>query len=332
MKKLFDVFQGDVSHRILAVIHRWDWLQASEIAAFLFPGSDASLRYVRSRLEVLADEKLVLARQLPGPRAGRAWVLTQAGAAKLTQLTGQKHQRGTRWGSAKNGIWRPPGNWKHEVLVKYIAAAWVAAQPDHDPVVILTDKELRAFYMPSFVGTKKPQAFQRKIPDLLLIYSDRYQVVEIEQTRKTGAEMAALARFVVETSIGDCHPFRQFTGSRRADGIVVVVPEGMNDDRGYIVDHELRLRNAIGRVSPQRTVYLTLVKVGFSDGGFTPISATMRPISVPQDSQKGEPQRLAPILSKKEREQQETLDWEVLQQDAYHANGGRHYHVDGGVM
>jgi hypothetical protein len=70
MKKLFDVFQGDVSHRILAVIHRWDWLQASEIAAFLFPGSDASLRYVRSRLEVLADENSCWPDSCRGPGQG----------------------------------------------------------------------------------------------------------------------------------------------------------------------------------------------------------------------------------------------------------------------
>lgn len=214
-------------------LHSFTWLRTCELGRLLRPGA----KYARTKADRIARgwiaRNLVIVRALP-EGAGRALVLSDAGARFLRDAGYPEARTGKDWGQRKGtGEWAPPEDWRHDLIAAGLLADLVAKGYE-----ILTERELR-IADPNLA----------KVPDGLAWRPDDPQKaafwIEVERARKSGRAMHDLAHALCAvangagTPIGDIQPTRP----------MVAFASAARDERAMNLNHRARVTSALQRVA-----------------------------------------------------------------------------------
>lgn len=230
----------------LTWIYRFGWLRSKELGQLLWPNNGSSQKYAEAIVRKWLKHQLVLTRKLP-LRAGSGIVLSHRGAEFL-RLHGVPATSGKDWGETKHGIWKAPLAWQHDLFSMGVLAAF------HElGYAIIPERELR----------RKHEC--KKIPDGLVISPDGKQVlwVEVENVRKDGACKQHLVETLLKVAAGNA----QILDGHRATGTLLCFVENARDEKGHVLDHVLRVSNAIKRTAKQ-AFQLDLGKITLAGAGF----------------------------------------------------------------
>jgi len=179
--------QGEHAARALVHLSRFGWLRATELGRLLHPGQSHSRKYAEAHLRKLSQLQLVIARQLPGAGAGRAYVLSSRGASLLNDWRGEiAYTTGKDWGSMVGGVWSPPASWRHDL----IATGVLSFLSEHGFDV----------YPESYLRRIEPDA--SKHPDGLIANRQKgfSMWLEVENARKSGRNIDRLVVALAKAS------------------------------------------------------------------------------------------------------------------------------------
>jgi hypothetical protein len=221
--------------RALLHISQFGWLRATELGRLLHPGQPYSRKYAEAHLRKLSQLRLVIARQLPGADAGRAYVLSSPGANQLNDWRGERaHTTGKDWGSMVSGVWSPPASWRHDLIATGVLS-------------LLAEKGLDV-YPESYLRRTEPDA--RKHPDGLI--ADRENCysfwLEVENARKSGRNIDRLVEALAKASRAT--PVTAFDLVQDAPVQVGLVAINANarDERGYRLNHLQRVESTLRKI------------------------------------------------------------------------------------
>lgn len=242
----------------LTWLHKFNWLRSVELGRLLWKNNLNARNYADRVIRGWRERDLVITRHLPNG-AGCAYVLSSHGANFLQQakktlqdrieyrdtalpldpvdaaqwahIGDQNLKTGKSWGVTKNGSWRPPLSWRHDLLSSGALAHMFAAG-----FAIISEAQIR-----------RENIGMEKIPDgLIYVPGDRTKVLwlEVERASKSGDDklqlMAnALCRVAQQTMPVVC-------GFAATTPVVAFALDG-RDDRGLIINHKTRISNAITR-------------------------------------------------------------------------------------
>lgn len=198
----------------------------------------------RKKAEALIRRAVSTNLLLPRPLGGRrhAYVLTRSGAERArTRLS-----LGTGWGRMVDGEWSPPRDFEHaERGARFIV--WMTARNGY-----LTRTEHQ-------IAKANPRA--SKLPDGLISPDGQEWIwLEVENARKSGAEMRHMAKELIDIELGHGRSLALGEGvqgrvqPRRA--MIVLPPDTHQDDRGYLLSHQQRIENAVHNQCPAAPVAL----------------------------------------------------------------------------
>jgi hypothetical protein len=229
----------------LNYISRFGWLRSAELGKLLFPyRSSANAKKAMSKvLTRLRKKKCVLERRLPDG-LGLALVLAKAGVARLAE-NNIEAKSGKDWGTFNGNDFIPPATFKHDLLV----AGFLSSI---NPILtFLTEKEIVQYL-------ERNNLVAQKIPDALvaLMHQDKaYSWVEVESTRKTGKNLAAMIRASVTAARGcDWHGFNLAEAC-------IVYDKDAKTELGHALNHRLRIANKIRTHSLTEDVTLSFCEM-----------------------------------------------------------------------
>lgn len=214
----------------------WDfgWLRPQELGLLIWKESVHATKYAERIGRKWEKNGYVISRKLPD-HAGTAWVLSEGGANFL-RMNGILAKTGKDWGDTKKNEkekieWIPPTNWKHDLL----ANSFLARLFSKRDFIVIPEKKI------------KRENNLKKIPDGLCINpkTKKVYLIEAEKARKTGEYMHELAKSIVNTSSGKS-PI--ISGFKPTSSIIIFTEENI-DDRGNTINHELRIINAIEKIT-----------------------------------------------------------------------------------
>lgn len=220
--------QAENDQIALVWISRFRWLRAKELGSFIWPEDAFSHTRANRLIRQLLKRQLVGIQQLPH-RAGFAVALTKQGA-QLLKAQGIYARTGRSLGSLKNGNWTPPADWQHHLLTLN-----VMSDLHRQGFTLITEEEIRAAH-----------SRLAKIPDGLAIKGGTIYWLEVENARKTGRPLTQLATTFARITAND----GPVINGMRANKIIVAYLENDQDDRGHALNHAVRIKNALQRVSP----------------------------------------------------------------------------------
>lgn len=217
------------------LVGRWLWHE--------HPNADV---YARQAIAKMVKKKYLLTRKLDAHRS--AFVILQKGVDFAAEH-GKKIRPGSRWGRLDaDNQWRPPLRFRHDER----AARFMIYQK-HEGWSISFDHQ-----------TKVANSDAMKHPDGLCFYdgpadctNQRLQLgphtawVEVEETRKDGADMRLLAEQIIAVTHEDA-PYHQMPQAGRTvqvkpTQVKLVLPFQTRDRAGHLVNHRKRIVAAIER-------------------------------------------------------------------------------------
>jgi hypothetical protein len=206
----------------LGWLAKFRWLRSRELGRLMWPNDPTSRVRADRVIRGWISRRLVIVRQLPDG-AGRAIVLSSAGAALVSDKSGKD------WGEQYTIVpgsdtqWLPPKTWRHELL-----AAGALACLHEDGYTILPEPALRQ--LPEVASLPK-------LPDGLAWHGKAAYWLEVENTEKTGRRLDELADWLAHLSAGHVP---NIAGQQPIRGLVVFDPESL-DSRGHRLDHQGRI-------------------------------------------------------------------------------------------
>lgn len=228
----------------LTWISKFGWLRTAELGRLMWPND----RYARTRADRVVrgwlDRSLVISRALPDG-AGRALVLSESGARRLREAGQLTVKTGKDWGEYEKSGWRPDSDWCHDLI-----ASGVLVRLHEQGWQVLPERLIRQ---------GNPDLI--KIPDGLAVRENKVVWLEVEHARKTGRAMSDLANALCVVADGACREVSGF----RPNTAWVAYPDVL-DERGYRIDHRLRVTSAIRRIA-RKDISLTWAACALSGRG-----------------------------------------------------------------
>jgi hypothetical protein len=218
----------------LLLIWRFGWLRPQELGRDIFHLSPSCLKQGESLARKLEKETLVIRRRLPFG-AGSALVLSQKGVTLLNASIESKDSKsGKDWGNVKNGEFKPPSTWEHELLANSLIITIKQKNPEN---YTYAEAEIRRRF--------KPTDYEGKIPDGLFgIEGDAYYWLEVENKSKTGKEMRKMVEALERVESGNS---MEIFG-RKPKKIAIGISLDAKDSRNYKINHTYRIEKALSKL------------------------------------------------------------------------------------
>ncbi|WP_156894947.1 hypothetical protein [Janthinobacterium sp. 1_2014MBL_MicDiv] len=211
----------------LLFVYQFGWLRTAELGKLLWPDSPASRQSADRLARAWIERQLVIVRKLPDG-AGRALVLATAGVRLLAENNiaagiGKDIGRHTADG------WLPPASWRHDLI-----AHGALCELHRLGYQVYPEMELR-----------RHAGNHPKIPDGFAVKGGEGIWLEVEHARKSGKEMRRLADALSIAADGQA---ASIAGLKPNAAMVAFLPSAV-DERGHILSHQTRVRNAIQAVA-----------------------------------------------------------------------------------
>jgi len=211
----------------LLFVHQFGWLRTAELAKLMWPHSPANRQAADRVARGWIKRQLVIVRDLPDG-SGRALVLATAGVRLLAE-NGIDAETGKDIGRFNTDSWQPPATWRHDLI-----AHGVLCELHRLGYKVYPEKELR-----------RRAESDKKIPDGFAAKGDIGIWLEVENARKTGHEMHKLADALSIVASGQIAPI---AGIKPTTPMVAFL-SAAEDERGHVLSHQTRVRNAIQAVA-----------------------------------------------------------------------------------
>lgn len=218
------LLQRDENDRIgLRWVANFRWLRGRELGRLMWPNDKTSRVRANRVIRGWIERRLVIVRQIPDG-AGRAVVLSSAGAALVSDKSGKDWGEQYLIPGCAGTQWRPPKTWKHELLASGVLACLYEEGFD-----VLPEAAIR----------RLPEvASLAKLPDgLVWIKGQAAYWVEVENTEKSGRRLADLADWLAHLGTGIVPAI---AGVKPTCGLVAFNPAAL-DSRGHRLDHQSRV-------------------------------------------------------------------------------------------
>lgn len=245
--------KGDENDRKgLRLIHQHRWLRARELGLFMWPRQKNPLKPAEFYIRKWKAKNWILERHLPG-RAGRAFVLSERGAAHIGESSGKD------WGvhevDAVTGVseWRPPKKWKHELLQSSLLACLALRGWQ-----FIAEREIRS------LGARED-----RIPDGVVFLNELRCWLEVESSRKSGKLLTRMVHTLISVATQpETWVFTDFT----VNAAMLAFSSEQRDERQYQLNHLSRVAARIQKEA-QRDVplILAIMKVD-EDGAVTDVT------------------------------------------------------------
>ena len=211
----------------LLFVYQFGWLRTAELGKLLWPDSPASRQAADRLARSWIERQLVIVRELPDG-AGRALVLATGGVRLLAEnniVAGS----GKDIGRFTSDGWLPPASWRHDII-------------GHG---VLCELHRRGYRIYPEMELRRYANDHAKIPDGCAVKDNQTIWLEIEHARKSGKEMRNLAHALSIVASGQA---ASIVGIKPTIAMVAFLPSSV-DERGYILSHQTRVRNAIQTVA-----------------------------------------------------------------------------------
>ena len=200
-------------------ISRYGFLRANELGKLIWPSVKHNQKNGQRICRKWLDKGFVIARELPS-KAGYAYVLASRGVRFLEEKD-IPAKSGKDWGNMREGQWTPPFDWQHDLMAN----------------IFLVSMEVQGYKVHPKYLLRRMGGLD-KIPDGICHRDGNVFVVEFENHRKTGNDMATLAKSIVNArQVFPGHDDKNLTH-------ILAYPEDAIDERGHRIDHKTRLVNA----------------------------------------------------------------------------------------
>lgn len=200
-------------------ISRYGFLRANELGKLIWPSVKHNQKNGQRICRKWLDKGFVIARELPS-KAGYAYVLASRGVRFLEEKD-IPAKSGKDWGNMREGQWTPPFDWQHDLMANIFLVSMEVQGHKVHPKYLL-----------------RRMGGLDKIPDGICYRDGNVFVVEFENHRKTGKDMATLAKSIVNArQVFPGHDDKNLTH-------ILAYPEDAIDERGHRIDHKTRLVNA----------------------------------------------------------------------------------------
>lgn len=211
----------------LLFVHQFGWLRTAELGKLLWPNSPASRQAADRLVRSWIERQLVIVRELPDG-AGRALALATAGVRVLAEnsiasVSGKDIGRFTQDG------WLPPASWRHDLI-------------GHG---VLCELHRRGYQIYPEMELRRRANARAKIPDGIAVKGDQAVWLEVEHARKSGKEMSNLATALSIVANGKAP---SIAGIKPTIPMVAFLTSSL-DERGHVLSHQTRVRNAIQAVA-----------------------------------------------------------------------------------
>lgn len=247
-------------------IETFGWLRPHELGTLLWPGANHRCKQGERLARQLIEGKAVLERRLPFHQS-RALVLSELGAATVRQngyWAGnellQRAKSGKDWGRMVDQAWQPPASWRHDLLATSLLVEMRAKG-----MQILTEREMR-WHHPTLV----------KQPDGLVKMGEICVWLEVEQARKSGDSMAAMAKTV---ELVHSQRVKKLAGGWIPTVAAVAYPGQVLDERGYQVNHRERILSGL-RKHTTGQVEVVLIELKLKPSGYAVESFTAEQVVI----------------------------------------------------
>lgn len=239
--------------RGLTLLHNFGWLRAPELGLFMWPET-ATKHNMACRVVASWERRgLVLTRPLPD-MAGKAVFLSAAGARLLRAESDVDAVSGKDIGTRTPSGWLPPATWRHDVL-----AAGVLGQLARRGCEVLAEPQLRRM---ESKPAKWPDGLVKLPPTAT--EPTRWAWLEVEQSRKSGPQMKAMAQALHRV----CSPLGVSFAGRHVTCVLVAYPDAVFNEFGHRLDHPRRVENAIAEAGKE-SLSLHFLKCAMSGVGVT---------------------------------------------------------------
>lgn len=245
----------------LRLIATFGWLRAPELGRYMHPNNEHARKYAEKHMRKLQALRYVIARQLPGRHAGAAFVLSQSGATWLNEHGHVPAARaGTRYGEIRNGKWRPPASWKHDL--------WSIG-------VLFLLREQHGFGIWTESQLRQLEPNVDKHPDGLLVGASGSTWLEVENSRKTGKNKMRMLQAVVlaaRSSATVNYPnLPAFCTS------IIAVPANAKDLHGRKIHHEENIMRQIETIGVKAKTTIVFCTMHFKGAGVEKL--TLKPVT-----------------------------------------------------
>ncbi|GAB2876257.1 hypothetical protein GCM10027046_00010 [Uliginosibacterium flavum] len=206
------------------------------------------------------ERKLVIERVLPSI-AGRALVLSEAGARLLRQHGSETAKTNKDWGCFDAGQWHPDRQWEHDLI-----AAGILAKSGCE---FRSEREVIA-------AAAAHGADLKKIPDGLICIDGTWLALEVENASKTGKDMAHLAQGIAWFCSAAVPPL----GDIQITGAAIALDKHALDTRGCRINHMSRVTSALENFisSSVEVKFLIFERQGYSVSNFEILNVTIESV------------------------------------------------------
>lgn len=211
----------------LLFVYQFGWLRTLELGKLMWPDSPASRQAADRLVRSWIERQLVIVRDLPHG-AGRAFVLAAAGVRLLAENSITAGS-GKDIGQLNDDGWMPPATWRHDLIANGV----------------LCELHRRGYRVFPEIELRRRAENHPKIPDGLAIKGSHVIWLEVEHARKSGKEMRKLADALSIVAAGQAASIASF----KPNSIMVAFLPSAVDERGHVLSHQTRVRNAIHAVA-----------------------------------------------------------------------------------
>lgn len=232
------------------------FLRSIELGKLLWQDAKNNKKYAQRICRKWLDKGYVIKRVLPS-KAGFAYVLAAGGVRFLSERN-IPAKSGKDWGKMEDGEWTPPKEWIHHLMCNmFLVAAKMQGYSIHPEFML------------------RSRGATGKIPDGIYFDDDKVFVIEVENHRKTGKNMEAVADSVIKTVNQMLNGYDD-----RKSFPVLVYPKIATDERKYKINHEKRLINAITKKAKE-DFCLELKELDISRHSLKSVTTHIRNIEAP---------------------------------------------------
>jgi len=211
----------------LLFVHQFGWLRTAELGKLLWPNSPASRQAADRLVRSWIERQLVIVRELPDG-AGRALVLATAGVRLLAENS-IASGNGKDIGRFNRESWLPPASWRHDLI-------------GH---AVLCELHRRGYQIFPETELRRRANTNAKIPDGFAVKGNEGIWLEVEHARKSGKKMSNLAQALSIVADGQA---LSIASMKPTAAMVAFLPSSI-DERGHVLSHQIRVRNAIQTVA-----------------------------------------------------------------------------------
>ena len=211
----------------LLFVHQFGWLRTAELGKLLWPASPASRQAADRLARSWIERHLIIVRELPDG-AGRTLVLATAGVRLLAE-NNIAAGSGKDIGRLTSDGWLPPASWRYDLIAHGV----------------LCELHRRGYRIYPEMELRRHANDHSKIPDGFAVKDNQGILLEVEHSRKSGRKMADLAQALSIVASGQA---AHIAGIKPNIAMVAFLTSSV-DERGHVLSHQTRVRNAIQTVA-----------------------------------------------------------------------------------